>query len=116
MIDKPQTDRFLEFVHTKLFERSAKGLLSETELRDVEMSLIRNPRAGAVEHGTGGVRKMRVGMPGTGKRGGARVVYFYVARRRRIYLLFTFPKNRQESLTNEQREAVRRLATQLKAE
>lgn len=111
-----KADRFLEFVYTRLFERSAKGLLSEAELRDVEISLLQNPRAGAVEHGTGGVRKMRVGVPGAGKRGGVRVVYFYVAGRQRIYLLFAFPKSRQQSLTNEQREAVRRLATQLKVE
>ena len=35
-----------------------------------------NPTAGDLVQGTGGVRKLRWGLAGRGKRGGARVVYF----------------------------------------
>ncbi len=36
-----------------------------------------NPESGDLIPETGGVRKMRWGRQGSGKRGGARVIYFY---------------------------------------
>jgi hypothetical protein len=53
---------YLEFVYTKSFVSTAKGLLSDDDLRVLEQTLIENPRAGTVERGTGGVRKVRLGL------------------------------------------------------
>ena len=36
---------------------------------------MRNPAAGAIVRGSGGVRKLRWAREGTGKRGGLRVIY-----------------------------------------
>lgn len=36
-----------------------------------------NPRSGDLMQGTGGLRKVRWRLEGRGKRGGARVIYFY---------------------------------------
>ena len=103
----------LQFIYTKLFERTAQGLLTDDEMRAVELELLENPRAGAVEAGTGGVRKIRAAIRGRGKSGGARVVYFYIEMRAKIYFLFAFPKSGQASLTNEQRKLLRELTRQL---
>lgn len=103
----------LEFVYTKLFERTAQGLLTDEEMRAVELELLENPRAGAVETGTGGIRKIRAALRSRGKSGGARVVYFYIEIRAKVYFLFAFPKSEQGSLTNEQRKVLRELARQL---
>ncbi len=37
--------------------------------------IVRDPETGDLIEGTGGVRKIRVALAGTGKRGGARVIY-----------------------------------------
>jgi hypothetical protein len=76
--------------------------------------IARNPRAGDVIPDTGGVRKIRWSRAGAGKRGGARVVYFYHDARRPLYLLMVYAKARQEDLTAEQKQTVRRLSAVLK--
>lgn len=104
---------FLEFVYTKMFERTRKKLLNDEMLRVMELALAGRPRRGSVEPGTGGVRKVRVGLPGGGKSGGARVMYVYDEERSRVFLLLAFAKGDQEVMTNEQRAQVRRLVKRL---
>jgi hypothetical protein len=53
--------------------------------------------------------------PGSGKRGGARVIYFYHSGDRPLYLLVVYAKARQENLTAEEKKAVRKLAAILKS-
>lgn len=107
---------YLQFVRLPSFERSAAGLLEEEDVRALEMTLLKDPRAGAVVPGGAGIRKVRVGFDGRGKRGGGRVIYLYVEVRRKIYLLLAYPKNEQANLTPLQQKRVRELVTQLVAE
>jgi hypothetical protein len=93
------TDAYLEFVMLPSYERSAKGLLGIAEQRGIEQTLVEDPTAGATIAGTGGVRKLRLALPGGGKRGGARVIYFYRGAKGRIYLLLAYPKNERESIS-----------------
>lgn len=106
----------LEFVYTTAFEASRKGVLTDEEVRWVELSLLENPEAGVLESGTGGVRKIRAAQAGRGKRGSARVMYFYVRVQRRIYFLLAFAKNEQASLTDAEKNTVRKLAERLRKE
>jgi len=106
----------LEFVFLPSFERTAHGVLSPEDVRELELTLLQDPRAGAVLRDTGGVRKVRAAIEGRGKSGSARVVYLYVEVRQKIYLLLCFPKNQQENLTPEQRRRIRQLVAQLEAE
>lgn len=108
--------RYLEFVYLPSFERSAAGVLSDAEIRDLELELLENPQAGAVAAGTGGVRKIRLALPGRGKRGSVRVIYLYIEARQTVYLLLCYPKNEQESLTPEQKKRVRQLVATLQGE
>ena len=107
---------FVEFVFLPSFERSAAGLLSEEDIRELEQTLLREPRKGAVMRGTGGVRKVRAATEGRGQSGSTRVVYLYVEAREKIYFLLCFPKNEQANLTPEQARRVRALVAQLEAE
>ncbi len=61
---------------TPTFSRQADKLFSEDEKRELIDHLAENPLAGDQIPGTGGVRKMRFGALGRGKRGGVRVIYF----------------------------------------
>ena len=74
----------------------------------------RNPEAGDVIPEAGGVRKVRWGRAGAGKRGGARVIYFYHDDTRPLYLLLVYAKARKEDLSADEKRAVRKLAAMLK--
>jgi len=103
----------LEFVELKSFTLTAAGVLSDDELRAVEDELLENPDAGAVVAGTGGVRKIRVALPGGGKRGGARVLYYYDRRRAVIHLILCYAKNQSSTLTAAGKKLVRAIANEI---
>ncbi len=106
----------LEFVFLPSFERSAAGLLRDEDIRELELTLLENPREGALVASTGGVRKVRLRLPGRGKSGSTRVIYLYVEKRQKIYLLLCYPKNEQETLTPEQSRRIRQLVANLQGE
>ena len=105
--------RHLEFIYTPLFNGAARGLLDDEAMRQVELTLLVEPRSGDLVAGTGGVRKLRARIPGQGKRGGARVIYLYVEVRERIYFLLAYRKNEQVDLTTQQKKALRVMAAEL---
>jgi hypothetical protein len=81
------------FIETKLFSRLADEWLSDAGLSVLQQSLMENPTAGDIVPGSGGVRKLRFGMPGRGKRGGLRVIYYLRSKQGQIWLLTLYPKN-----------------------
>jgi hypothetical protein len=105
-----------EFIEQASFERSANGLLDDAGLCAVQELLRANPRAGTVEQGTRGIRKLRVPLTGRGKRGGARVIYYFIERKSKIYLLLVYPKNEKASLTKAEKAALQRLTQKLEGE
>ena len=106
----------LEFIYTPIFDASIRGLLDDEGMRGVELELLEDPEAGDLIKETGGVRKLRAGLPGRGKRGGARIIYFFVATRHRIYFLLGYAKNRKVDLSSTEKRTLRAMARQLEAE
>ena len=90
------------FVELPIFIRSASGLFSDEDLADMQNRLIRNPASGDLIPNSGGLRKLRVPLPGRGKRGGARVIYYYWTRAERCYLVYAYAKNVAADLTRAQ--------------
>lgn len=90
------------FIKTTTFTRQAAELLSDDELWALQIHLLEHPDAGAVIPGGSGLRKLRWGAKGRGKRGGVRVIYFRVVARGHIHLMLLYAKNSQEDLTPEQ--------------
>jgi hypothetical protein len=88
----------ISFVETKLFTRLVGELLGDDEYALLQQALISNPALGDVIPGSGGVRKMRWGAPGRGKRGGLRVIYFLRSRQGQIWMLTLYPKNVADSI------------------
>ena len=81
------------FVETKLFTKLVQQYLTDDEYAALQQSLIVNPEAGDVIPGSGGVRKLRWGVAGRGKRGGLRVIYFLRVRQGEIWMLTLYAKN-----------------------
>ena len=83
----------ISLVETKLITRLIGDLLGDDEYSLLQQALIANPELGDVIPGAGGVRKMRWGAIGRGKRGGLRVIYFLRTRQGQIWMLTVYPKN-----------------------
>jgi hypothetical protein len=71
--------------------------------------LARNPTAGDLIPGTSGVRKLRWGLEGRGKRGGARIIYFFHSAEIPLFALTAFAKNERADLSQEERNTFGRL-------
>ena len=72
--------------------------LSDDEYAALQQALADNPDAGDVIRGSGGVRKLRWGLAGRGKRGGIRVIYYLRSRQGEIWMLTLYAKNEVESI------------------
>ena len=68
-----------------------------------------NPSAGTVIPGTGGIRKIRWALDGRGKRGGARVIYFFHNLDMPLFLLSAFAKNQHEDLSHDDYQSFQQL-------
>jgi hypothetical protein len=89
----------ISFVETKLFTRLVQEYLSDDEYSKLQQALLSDPEAGAVIPGSGGVRKLRWGVAGRGKRGGIRVIYFLRTRQGQIWMLTLYAKNVTENIS-----------------
>ena len=70
-----------------------------TSIPSFSRRLLSDPEAGAVIRGSGGVRKLRWGVAGRGKRGGIRVIYLLRTQQGRIWLPTLYAKNVAESIS-----------------
>lgn len=99
-------------VETPVFTRQVLAAMPDEDYRELQLSLVMNPERGVVIRGSSGLRKLRWGAEGRGKRGGVRLIYYYVPRRRLILMLFLFAKNEQDDLTPEQLRRVKAVVDQ----
>ena len=108
----------LVFVETSVFTKRIARLGLEDALRGLQLSLLENPTAGDLDPGTGGLRKVRMTDPtrGKGKRGGARVHYLWLPHRERIYLLFAYSKDEDDTLSQQQKKVLRAVVEGIKKE
>ena len=86
------------FVETPLFTRLVAEYLSDQEHGELQAALIENPEVGAIIPGSGGVRKLRWALPGRGKRGGLRVIYYLRSAQGVVWMLTLYPKNVAENI------------------
>ena len=101
----------LTLVPTNSFEKDARRLLDEREYDGLLQWLARNPMAGPVIKGTGGLRKVRIARQDGGKSGGVRVIYYFHAEDKPILLLLIYAKASQQNLTARQKRLLRKLVT-----
>jgi hypothetical protein len=86
-------------VETVRFLNDADGFIAETERARLVEFIGRNPEAGDLIPETRGVRKLRWALPGKGKRGGARLIYFFHNERLPVFLLAMYGKSEKTNLS-----------------
>ena len=106
--------RPITVAETAVFIRQASTLWTEDERFEFVDFIARNPEAGDLIPASGGVRKVRWGRQGSGKRGGVRIIYFYHNPAMPLYLLMIYAKARRDDLSPDARRTVQRLAARLK--
>ena len=92
------------FIETPYFTRFCEKHCSDDDLRDLQQQLIDRPDAGDLIRGAKGLRKLRWALPGRGKSGGARVIYYWRSVAGQIFLLYAYPKSAQADLNAAQRK------------
>src|SRR4051812_35476883 len=96
----------MRIVRTHRYTKDLKRLkASVADIVALESAIAQNPNAGDVIPGLNGLRKIRFGMGGKGKRGGGRAVYFLMVSEDTAFMVFAYGKSDQEDLTAEQRKA-----------
>ena len=89
---------------------SAVGkLMDEADQALLVDYLAYNTSAGDLIPGTGGVRKLRWALEGRGKRGGARVIYFYHDRNMPLFLLTAYAKNERSDISEQEKKALKQI-------
>ena len=103
-----------EFVMLPEFDRQWKNMdLGDDELRQLQETLLQNPKAGDVIQGTKGLRKIRIAFEGQGKSGSGRVVYVDFTVHETIYLITAYSKNEMDNLSKAERNKIAKMIVRL---
>jgi len=95
------------------YKRRADELLSEVE-QDAVIDLVAyDPTRGDLIPGTGGLRKLRVAVGGSGKRGGGRVIYYFYSDNFPILLVALYAKNEKSDLTTQEKKSFATLVQEI---
>jgi hypothetical protein len=99
----------MRFVETPVFTRAITAAIPDDHYQQLQIALMLRPEQGAVIRTSGGLRKVRWAVPGSGKRGGLRIIYYWSAGERAFYMLYAYAKNEQGDLTPTQTRALGQL-------
>ncbi|MDX2225026.1 MAG: type II toxin-antitoxin system RelE/ParE family toxin [Rhodospirillaceae bacterium] len=110
-------DRRLQTVREEhAFQRWADRHWTEADRLEFIAFIARNPLSGVLIPGTGGIRKIRWGVQGRGKRGGVRVIYYHFDSDWPIFLLTGYAKSQRDDISPEVRNALREIVRQMKVQ
>jgi mRNA-degrading endonuclease RelE of RelBE toxin-antitoxin system len=107
----------MKFIETSIFTKQVTEILTDDDYRRFQEALIINPTAGDLIQHSGGLRKVRWAIRANqGKRGGARVIYYWQDRSDTIFLLLMYSKGEQENLTPAQLKVLKQIMETMKNE
>ncbi len=97
------------FRETIAFTRRLLKLLDDDEYATLQEELTEYPEQGKIIKGSGGIRKMRWSLEGRGKRGGARVIYYFASSDEEIFMLDIYAKNEKTDLLPDEIKELREI-------
>jgi hypothetical protein len=84
--------------------------------KEFQKELLRNAKKGDVIPQAGGLRKIRLKLPGRGKSGGARVIYLHLEERAIIVFFYVYTKAKMQNLSAEHLKRLRQAVAIIKQE
>jgi len=97
------------FIELRMFQKHRDEYMDDDLFRSFQLELLKNPEAGDLIEGTGGLRKIRFcdQRRGKGKRSGLRVIYYWWSGFDQFWLFTVYSKNEQDDLTPSQKNIFR---------
>jgi mRNA-degrading endonuclease RelE of RelBE toxin-antitoxin system len=99
----------MKIIETSFFTKRLKNLLPDEDYRNFQNEIILNPGKGKLISGSGGLRKIRWSIPGKGKSGGVRIIYYWAKTKEVILMLLIYSKNEHDDLSVEQLKILKTL-------
>lgn len=97
-----------------IFDKQWRAMgLDDNDLQALQIELLKDPQIGSVIQGTGKLRKMRFAFPNRGKSSSSRVLYVDFVLAETIYLIFAYPKNEKDNLTDEERNNIKKMIAKI---
>ena len=98
------------FLETKIFMKRWRELeLDDDDLLELQEFILKNPDAGDIIQGTGGLSKLRFALPGMGKSGGIRVLFVDFIRQEKIILVNCYSKSERDNISDKEKAAYKTL-------
>lgn len=104
----------MTFIEQPTFTRLLVELVDDEAYREFQQELVANPEKGPVVQGSGGLRKVRMALPGRGKRGGARVLYLYFPKRDTIIFYYLYTKGDIDNIPPAQMKGIKHEVQRIK--
>lgn len=99
----------MRFIESPVFTASLRRHLDDEQYRALQVALTLRPDQGSLIPGGGGLRKLRWGAQGRGKRGGVRTIYYWAVGEKLCYMAYMYAKNEQGDLSPTQLRALARV-------
>lgn len=106
----------ITFVEHPAFTAFVQDWMTEDDYREFQLWLAENPTVGDVIPGLAGLRKVRMALPGRGKRGSARVMYLLFQHADTLFLVYAYTKGDFEDLPSDKKKVIKRLVEEIKQE
>jgi len=103
----------VKFIETSRFSNVRENYFDDSQFHMLQLYLMNQPDSGDIIKGSGGVRKLRWGLKGSGKRGGVRVIYYWMTKSHQILFLAAYAKNEASDLSRDAIKAIREIVKDL---
>jgi hypothetical protein len=103
-------------IETSIFTKLIQELICDESYLELQSNLVNNPAMGDLIPGGGGLRKVRWKSDTKGKRGGLRIIYYWLVRDEQILMLYVYAKSKQDNLSKSQLVLLREIVERWKDE
>ena len=96
------------FIEAPTFSKYVYDYLDDESYSALQQALVLRPEAGKIIPGSGGLRKIRWAGSGRGKRGGLRIIYYWLREDGQVWLLTIHAKNEAENIPSSVLKLIRK--------
>jgi len=103
------------FIETRIFvKRWGELNLNDGDLSKLQEFIMKNPQAGDIIKGTGGLTKLRFALPEKGKSGGARVLFIDFIHQQKTILINCYGKSEKDNISDKEKSEYKALIKLIK--